>query len=177
MSTERTPALPAGTAGLAPFVDAGILHEAEVQVAGVVARTVPATSDEVLLATALCVRGLQLGHVCVVLDDVADTVAIEAQGDQTGPDNEADPTAAITDLPWPEPTSWAEALRSSDAVTVREPDSGAATNGVDAALTRPLVFDGSRVYLERYWRYERQVGDLLLDQASTGTAIAIEATK
>lgn len=163
MST-KTPALPAGTAGLAPFVDAGILHEAEVQVAGVVARTVPATSDEVLLATALCVRGLQLGHVCVVLDDVADTVAIEAQGDQTGPDNEADPTAAITDLPWPEPTSWAEALRSSDAVTVREPDSGAATNGVDAALTRPLVFDGSRVYLERYWRYERQVGDLLLDQ-------------
>ena len=108
--------------------------------------------------------GPSTGHVCVVLDDVADTVAIEAQGDQTGPDNEADPTAAITDLPWPEPTSWAEALRSSDAVTVREPDSGAATNGVDAALTRPLVFDGSRVYLERYWRYERQVGDLLLDQ-------------
>lgn len=159
------PLLPAGTAALVPFVEAGILHEAEVQVAGVVARTVTGTADETLLATALCVRALQLGHVCVVLDEVAGTVAVEAQGDQPGPDDDAEPTRSIDDLSWPDPAVWAEVLRNSDAVTVRDPDSGLATGSVDEGVIRPLVFDGGRVYLERYWRYERQVGDLLLDQS------------
>ncbi len=166
----NTPVLPVGTAALAPFVEAGILHEAGLQVAGAVARTVPGTRDEVLLATALCVRALQLGHVCVVLDEVAVTVAFEAQGDQTSPGDEAEPTASIDDLPWPDPIGWAEALRSSDAVTVRDPDSGHVTGRFDEGIIRPLVFDGERVYLERYWRYERQVGDLLLSQ-SAGSAV------
>ena len=173
LTDPSAPVLPAGTGMLAPFVEAGILHEAEVHVAGVVARTVPGTSDEALLATALCVRALQLGHVCVVLHEVADTVAIEAQGDQSGPDDDTEPTAAIDDLPWPDPAGWAQALRSSDAVTVRDPDSGDAIDsdsggvhgGVTDGVIRPLVFDGERVYLERYWRYERQVGDLLLDRS------------
>ena len=158
------PVLPIGTTALAPFVEAGILHEADVQVAGAVARTVPGTSDQALLATALCVRALQLGHVCVVINEVAGTVAIEAHGDQIVAGHNAEPAAAIDDLPWPDPTGWAEALRSSDAVTVRDPDSGDAAGPVDESVIRPLVFDGERVYLERYWRYERQVGDLLLNQ-------------
>jgi exodeoxyribonuclease V alpha subunit len=109
----NTPVLPNGTAALAPFVEAGILHEADVQVAGAVARTVPGTSDQALLATALCVRALQLGHVCVVINEVAGTVAIEAHGDQIVAGYNAEPAAAIDDLPWPDPTGWAEALRSS----------------------------------------------------------------
>ena len=83
-------------------------------------------------------------------------------------------TVAIDDLPWPDPTDWAEALRSSDAVTVRDPDSGDATGRVDEGVIRPLVFDGTRVYLERYWRYERRVGDLLLEQ-STGHSNGLDA--
>ena len=161
-----TPVLPVGTAVLAPFVEAGIFREADVQVAGAVARTVPGTSDEALLATALCVRALQLGHVCVAIMEVAGTVAIESQDDRPGADDATEPTATSDDLPWPDPTSWAEALRSSDAVTVRDPDSGDAPGSVDKGVIRPLVFDGERVYLERYWRYERQVGDLLLTQSN-----------
>ena len=80
----------------------------------------------------------------------------------------------IRDRPWPDPTDWAEALRSSDAVTVRDPDSGDATGRVDEGVIRPLVFDGTRVYLERYWRYERRVGDLLLEQ-STGHSNGLDA--
>jgi len=164
-----TPVLPVGTAVLARFVEAGIVREAGVQVAGAVARAVPGVDDEALLATALCVRALQLGHVCVVLNEVARTVAIEAQGDQTDPADDVEPTAQIDDLPWPDPTGWAEALRSSAAVTVRDPNSGDATGHVDEGVIRPLVFDGKRVYLERYWRYERQVGDLLLNQPDRHT--------
>jgi len=174
------PVLPVGTSMLAPFVEAGILHEAGVQVAGAVARAVPNAGDEALLATALCVRALQLGHVCVVLNEVAGTVSIEASGNQTSRGDDAEPTAAIDSLPWPDPSDWAEALRSSDAVTVRNPDSGDATGPVDEGLIRPLVFDGERVYLERYWRYERQVGDLLLNQSgrySNGSASDLDPTK
>ena len=90
-----TSLLPVGTAVLAPFVEAGILHEAGVHVAGVVARMVPGTSDEALLATALCVRALQLGHVCVVLNEVAFTVAIEAQGEQTAEGGGEDRVLAV----------------------------------------------------------------------------------
>ena len=36
------------------------------------------------------------------------------------------------------------------------------------------MFDGTRVYLERYWRYERRVGDLLLEQ-STGHSNGLDA--
>ena len=170
------PVLPTRTAALAPFVQAGILREAEVQVAAVVARTLPGTSNEVLLATALCVRALQLGHVCVVLAEVANTVAFEAQGAQTNPDDDTAPTVAIDDLPWPDPAIWAEALMTSTAVTIRDPDSGQATRGLDEGVIRPLVFDGERVYLERYWRYERQVGDLLVHQ-SEGSVTHIETAE
>jgi exodeoxyribonuclease V alpha subunit len=158
------PLLPAGTQGLEPFVSAGILAEAEVQVAGAVARSVPAAEDAVLLAAALCVRALQLGHVCVVIDEVADTIVAEARGDASASRHDL-PPVATDDLPWPEPSDWARALMASDAVTVRDPASAEAGAHAGDEDTRPLVFDGARIYLERYWRYERQVGDLLLDRA------------
>jgi len=167
ISGINAPVLPPRTSALAPFMQAGILHEAEIQVAGVVARTVPDTSSEVLLATALCVRALQLGHVCVVLNEVADTVAFETQGEQAIPDDDAVPSLAVADLAWPDPAHWAKSLAASAAVTVRDPVSGEATGTVDTGLIRPLVFDGERVYLERYWRYERQVGDLLVNQSDS----------
>jgi exodeoxyribonuclease V alpha subunit len=160
------PLLPAGTEALESFVEAGVLGEADVQVAGAVARTVPGTTDDVLLATALCVRALRLGHVCVVLDRVAATVAADAPTpDPTADQDEFHAEQAIADLPWPDPVAWAEALRSSGAVTERDPTTGDPIGAVDPGVLRPLVFDGERVYLERYWRYERQVGDLLISRA------------
>ena len=155
------PALPEGTAALAPFVAAGVLREAEVQVAGAVARSVPGTDGAVLLAVALCVRALQLGHVCVELAAVADTVVPD------DPDAGADEGQDVDlgALPWPEPAAWAEALHASDAVAVRDPATGEPVGSTTPGELRPLAFDGRRAYLERWWRFERAVGDALLGGA------------
>ena len=89
--------LPEGTDALGPFVDAGVLHEADVQVAGAVARTVPGTTDDVLLATALCVRALRFGHVCIQTDRVAATVTADSN------DDDPDSIARLEDAPLARP--------------------------------------------------------------------------
>ncbi len=178
-----TPLLPEGTGVLRPFAEAGILSETEVQLAGVLVRTVPGVSNEVLLAAALCVRALQLGHVCVDLERVAETVTADkaenVAGKVAGGEVEPAGTSAqitIEELPWPDPAKWATALVASDAVAVCDPVVAEANSAVSAGVTRPLVFDGTRIYLERYWRYERQIGAALLDQAgAAGTAWFEEA--
>ena len=160
--TTTAPLLVDDTGVLAPYVEAGIFREADIQVAGAIARAVPGTSDAVLLAAALCVRALQLGHVCVDLDRVATTVVARDVVEGSPPNPAADPSTSVEELPWPDPAEWAEGLRASEAVAVRDPSSGDTVDDLDPTVIRPLVFDGERVYLERYWRYERQVGDLLL---------------
>ena len=171
---DGIPALvPDGCEALQPFASAGVLRETELQVAGLIRRTVPDTSDEVLLAAALCVRALQLGHACVELDRVAHTVVAEPAPREPGVGVKAagapvDPV----ELPWPEPEHWAEQLATSEAVAmvaVNDPDPTSAPVG---AVIRPLVFDGTRVYLERYWRHERTVGDALLDGVGTAPAFS-----
>lgn len=172
--TAQLPYMPPGTDSLLAFVEAGALRAPEVQIAGVIARTVPDAGDEALLAAALCVRALQLGHVCVDLGEIAATVEVDrprADGDEAMgnvPDGTPDPIAA---LPWPEPSVWASALRASPAVAERDPVSGVAAAPIDPDIIRPLVFDGRQVYLERYWRYERQIGDTLLSHADDAAGV------
>ncbi len=166
--TRHTPLLPSGTEALEPFVDAGVLREADVQVAGAIGRVVPGTSDEVLLAAALCVRALSLGHVCIEIDAVAARIDADAAAEADGAIGTAGGEVALGALRWPEPAAWAGTLRSSAAVAVRDTSTGAAIDSLDPSVLRPLVFDGSRVYLERYWRYERQVGDALLAAPGAG---------
>lgn len=175
MSTAAAiqPLVPGGCEALEPFAAAGVLHETELQVAGLIARTVPGTTDEVLLASALCVRALQLGHACVELDKVARTVVAEPTPREPAVGVQA-PGALIdpADLPWPEPERWAAQLVASGAVAVSAVDDRDSASTPAGQVIRPLVFDGARVYLERYWRYERMVGDALLEGVGTPPAAA-----
>lgn len=171
MNDPITVHIPPEAASLRPFVDAGVLRVPEVQVAAAVARSVPGTPHEVLLAAALCVRALQLGHVCVALDEALPGLGAERAGDSdpsSDGDSEADHAldAAVAALVWPEPAAWAAALGSAAAVVVRDAATGGPATAVVGDVTLPLVFDGRRVYLERYWRYERQVGDRLISAAA-----------
>jgi exodeoxyribonuclease V alpha subunit len=75
------------------FNDAGVLEAADVHVATRLAALTAETDDRVLLATALTVRALRAGSVCVDLMTVADDVGL--------------------DLPWPEPVAWLAAVRAS----------------------------------------------------------------
>ncbi len=186
------PFVPDRVAGLAPFVAAGVFDAADVHVAAALAGAVPGLADAVVLAAALAVRATRTSHVCVVLADVPHGLVVadrtetvdgtdRVDGDGPAPalaDPAADPAARPTldDLPWPAADAWDAALRSSPAVAVVDPSSGEPRAGVIDGVVRPLVYDGARVYLERYWRFERAVGDDLLHRAATVDPTPVDPT-
>lgn len=129
----------AAPAGLRPFVDAGVLGAADIHVARTLARLLDEGDDAVLLGAALAVRAPRLGHVCVDLAGVEESVV---------PSDEA--ARAPLDLPWPETMAWAASLRASSLVG----EGG------------PLRLEGSLLYLDRYWGQERAVAVDLLKRAS-----------
>ncbi|MBW3562435.1 MAG: exodeoxyribonuclease V subunit alpha [Actinobacteria bacterium] len=130
---------------LAPFVAAGVLAPADVHTATTLCRLGGDDRPEVLLAVALAVRGPRLGHVCIDLTTVRDTVL---------PDEDA-PVDPDT-LSWPDPELWQAAVEDS-------PLTGDADD-------RPLRVHGGRLYLDRYWRYERRVVDALRRHAAATVA-------
>jgi exodeoxyribonuclease V alpha subunit len=120
------------------FVEAGLLVPADVHAARTFARLGGEDRDEVLLAAALAVRAPRLGHVCIDLATAATSVV--ADGDVA--------PALLDQLRWPEPGAWTAAVADGPLVRrAEDPDAG----------IRPLVLDGTRLYLDRYWRYERRV--------------------
>src|SRR5690606_13238621 len=126
---------------------AGVFGPAEVHLAASVARLAgpPAgPSDEVLLALAVAARGPRLGHVCIELDRVG---ALVVDGDDD----------AVADLLWPALPAWVAALEASEIV--------AAPDDAEVEPVRPLVWDGRRLYLHRYWAYERAVAADLTERA------------
>ncbi len=130
--------MPAGTGVLAPFVEAGVFGAYEVQFAATVLRLQPGLGAEELLALAVAARAPRFGHVCTPLDDMAVRLA-ELDGE------EAD------GLPWPSPDAWAARLARSGVV--------ASVPQLGDGPIRPLVWDGGRLYLHRYWHYELAIAD------------------
>ena len=93
-----------------------------------------------LLAVALTVRALRSGSVCLDVTTVAATTAVEG----------VDP-AVVSGLPWPDASAWLAALERSPLVAV----------GADGPADRPLRLAGGMLYLDRYWRQERCIADVL----------------
>lgn len=150
------PLLDRDTSVLEPFVAAGVLDAAAVHAAGTIARVVGGLDPAVLLGAALAARAPSFGHVCIVPAAVAESIVLD--------DTDA---VALDTLPWPEPAAWNEQLATSGAVRA----AGDAGNGVSL----PLIWDGTRLYLERYWQFERRVADDLVRRARTGGGIAAES--
>ncbi|MEZ5342430.1 MAG: exodeoxyribonuclease V subunit alpha [Acidimicrobiales bacterium] len=135
------PNVPDRLRAFGPFVDAGLLGNTELQATAALARLAPETPCDVLLAYAFAVRAPLWGHVCV---DLA-TIAIAPPVD--------DPTVV---LPWPEPSDWQQSIESSPLVRPLSAD-----NAHSLLRRRPLAIEGSRVYLDRYARYEQLVAHQL----------------
>lgn len=172
--TAPPPLLGPRTAFLRPFVEAGVLGHAEVHVADAIERAVPGTADAVLLAATLAVRATRLSHVCVVLADVPGALVLEDDADRDRSDGPVSlgGGAGLAGLPWPPLDEWAAEVRASAAVALVDGE-GRVDSGVVDGIVRPLVFDGARVYLERYWRFERLVGDDLLARAGADRAVLV----
>jgi exodeoxyribonuclease V alpha subunit len=145
--SARTPLLTEETATLAPFVEAGVLDASAVHVASVISRSVGGLDPVVLVGAALAARSPLFGHTCVVPADVAGSIVVDdAQ------------LSEIEALPWPDPLEWATRLSASPAIY----RPGAPRQDV----TLPLVWDGTHLYLERYWSFEERVARDLLRRAS-----------
>ncbi len=179
--TSPSPSTPTRT-GVSPevaelleqFRQAGVLGSADVHVATTIARAGGEADPAVVLAAALATRAPRHGHVCIEPATVAATISAEdddgpdAAPDATpgavdvdGVDAPADRAATLAALPWPDPATWATALSASGVV--RAP----ADATEPGAPVLPLVFDGTRLWLERYWRYEDRVAAALRARAAT----------
>ncbi len=121
---------------LSAFNAAGVLNAADVHVALRFGRFAGEIDECVLLAAALAVRAPRLGHVHVDLATVRHTATVDV-----------DVPVDLQALPWPDPPAWVAALLGSPLVA----------NGETGPDDRPLRLIGSWLYLDRYWREERQV--------------------
>jgi len=132
---------------------AGIIGPAEVHGARILTDLVDDDRPEVLLAAALALRAPQHGHVCVELGTVAATTTVTE-----------DATVDPDELEWPEPDKWRALLADSPLVRER-PDGTPSREELEPEQDRPLVLVGDRLYLDRYWRYERRVAAVLAARA------------
>jgi exodeoxyribonuclease V alpha subunit len=165
---------------LAPFIDAGLLAPVDVHVATTLGRLLDEDDGDVLLAAALAVRAPRLKHVCADLRAVRDTVVAAATDDPTeatradgGPDATATADdATVTDLdalPWPAVDGWVARVAASPLVAVRDPATRDEPDD-DGRDVAPLTLAGDRLYLDRYWRYERRVARALHRRATRAVA-------
>jgi len=138
---------------LARFNDAGVLNPLDTLAASTISRLLGETNEVAILAAALAVRGTRFGHVCVRLDDIADSVVVDDRDRQT-----------VADLPWPGPADWRQALSTSVLVG-------------DGTGDHPLVLADDRLYLERYYRYERRVADLVNDRLNAPEQLLAPASR
>jgi exodeoxyribonuclease V alpha subunit len=120
--------------------NSGFFTELDIQFARFMSRLSGGDSPEIFLAAALASRFRREGHVCLDLSSLA--------GERL-PDN------GVNDATCPELSAWGKALESSPVVG-RPGD------------YRPLVLDGSRLYLYRYWNYEKRLVEFLKSRSSSG---------
>jgi exodeoxyribonuclease V alpha subunit len=114
------------------FRAAGVLRPLDVHLGRALGQIAEERDPLVLLGVAAASRVHGAGHICLELGAFQDQVRDEAIED-----------AEVT---WPNAAEWAAALTTS--ALVRPPDSEART---------PLVLDGHRLYLDRYWGYQRRL--------------------
>lgn len=120
----------------------------------------PDASPELLLAIALTSHQLGRGHVCLdlkaTLDDPYFVLSLPPEQQR---DNDFEvvtlPSEVLTGLSL---TAWIDKIRHPDVVN----------KGVGQS---PLVLDGARLYLRRYWHYERSVESALELRLNLSTSL------
>lgn len=162
---NRTPRIPPVAEGLRPFVDARQVDAAGVHLAATLVRLAPATPISVLLAAALLLRRVRLGHTCMTLAEATRLAPLDDDGDAevesaVGPD-------------WPDLAAWEAELRASELVAVL-PGSDPATSPLTSM--RPIVLESGRLSLHRYWCHETTVAERLRSAAIEPAAIADDET-
>ncbi|UVE46404.1 exodeoxyribonuclease V subunit alpha [Pseudomonas chlororaphis] len=121
----------------------GFLHELE-----------PQGDPLVLMAAALTSHQLGHGHVCL---DLFETLKEPDFALSLPPEGDLQSTAAVLPsqvLATLDGVHWCKALAASRLVAL-------AADQSEQARQRPLVLSGKRLYLRRYWAYERRIDNAL----------------
>lgn len=134
------------------WVERGWLRALDRAFVGFLEELAPGSDPLVLLAAALASHQLGHGHVCL---DLAQTLAepdfalsLPPEGDAlAGPLLLPSQLLASLDL-----DTWLQRIDQSPLL---------AAGGSRAQHTRPLVLSGERLYLRRYWAYERRIDGAL----------------
>ncbi|MFI7800018.1 RecBCD enzyme subunit RecD [Pseudomonas sp. DD1] len=134
----------------------GFLHELD-----------PQADPLVLLAAALTSHQLGHGHVCL---DLFETLKAPDFALSLPP--EGDLSSGVMLLPSQlleglDGTHWCHALAASPLVAL-------AVDGSAAAQSRPLVLSGKRLYLRRYWTYERRIDSALRQRLAVQEAVSAD---
>jgi exodeoxyribonuclease V alpha subunit len=114
----------------------------------------PAADSRALLAAALTSHQLGHGHVCLDLYETLKepdfALSLPPEGDvQSGP--MLLPSQLLSGL---DGEAWCQALLASTLVARGDDTS-------QSAASKPLVLSDRRLYLRRYWTYERRIGAIL----------------
>lgn len=126
---------------LEALLERGVLEPLDVELARALARHSAALTGTAALLVALTSRATREGHVCLDLAELAETRLRDEQG-------------ALHGEPLPSLAELRSALLASGVVV----EVARSTLG-DAVLTAPLVLDeGGRLYLQRYFEHERELG-------------------
>lgn len=133
---------------LRAWSEAGWLRHLDTAFANFIARLAPQSRPEVLLAAALLAHLEGRGHTCLDIQELQ----AAPQSLLAWPEEAAQALDAILHTL---PADWTESLRTNPAVQVEND------------THQPLVFEGSRLYLRRYWHYEQQVAHALRIRANT----------
>ncbi|MFZ2176349.1 MAG: exodeoxyribonuclease V subunit alpha [Rhodococcus sp. (in: high G+C Gram-positive bacteria)] len=136
-----------GKGALRLFNEAGVLAAADVHVALRLSALGGESSEDVQLATALAVRAVRSGSVCLDLTRIRE-VTVDESAAEDGAEVDLDA------LPWPDDSALVTALRRSALVT-----------GGSAGPLRPLRLvdtdEGGLLYLDRYFRQEQSIRQIL----------------
>jgi len=133
------------------WVERGWLRPLDEALVRFFAERVSSVDPIVLLAAALTSHQLGHGHVCLDLEQTLlepdFALSLPPEGD-VGLVAEVLPSQVLAKV---ELTHWLHALSACALVAT----------GASGAADRPLVLNGSRLYLRRYWNYERAVDNAL----------------
>ncbi len=148
MSPVSEPRLAGDVTGLVGALNAaGVLDAADVHVATRLCALLDEIDQSVCLAAALAVRAPRLAHVCIDLATVPGSLT-----------SELEESVDLAAFGWPPLATWLDSVAASPLVG-------------DGVGPHPLRLEGTRLYLDRYWRQERRIADGLLELAADAPTV------
>ncbi len=177
--SHRPPAPPAPAANTAALLRTlkgwsaqGWLRRLDSAFAAFMLELCPDASPPVVMASALVAHMEGRGHSCLLLDSLfRDPEALLGWGPEAAVEFHTVSTVFAFRL-----EEWLGALQGSSLVWVDGRPSEFSPSSRSSASSpgdtnQPLVLRGEKLYLRRYWRYERQVAARVLQRASASIAV------